>query len=299
MVEEVKSFLVRPSIRMILDLTAGTGGHSLALLKAAPEQCRLIGLDLDAEALEVAGDRLREFGDRVTLIKANFADVLDAVPADVVGSADAVIMDCGISRREIVTSRRGFSFDADGPLDMRFDNSNGRTAKSCLHGATLEELTEIFREYGETVYARRIAKAIGARRDRGSMESTLDLAAAIKSVVRGRQARSLARVFLAVRAAVNREKENLASAIAAMPLLLSVGGRVGVISYHSVEDRVVKTLFNRFSGKRVYPPCSEVCSSEEKKVFEVLTRKPITPTGEEIASNPSARSAKLRVAEKM
>ena len=299
MVEEVKCYLIRPSVRLILDMTEGPGGHSLELLRAAPEGCRLVGLDLDAEALEIARDRLKEFGDRVTLIKANFADVLDAVPSDMLGGVDAVVMDCGISKREIVTSRRGFSFDVDGPLDMRFDNSSGRTAKSYLRGASLEELTEIFREYGETANARRIAKAIGARTDRGAMESTLDLAAAVKSVIRGRQARSLARVFLAVRAAVNREKENLSDAVSAMPLLLSQGGRVAVISYHSVEDRVVKTLFNRFSGKCVQPPCSEVCSSEEEKVFRVLTRKPIAPSREEVASNPSARSAKLRVAEKM
>jgi 16S rRNA (cytosine1402-N4)-methyltransferase len=299
MVEEVKHYLVRPSTGLIVDMTAGTGGHGLELLKAAPEGCRLVGIDMDEEALEIAGERLKEFGDRVTLIKSNFADVLDAVPSGVAGEVDAVLMDCGISRREIVTSRRGFSFDVDGPLDMRFDNSSGRTAKSYLRSASLEELTEIFREYGEPVNARRIAKAIGARRQRGSMESTLDLAAAVKSVVRARQARSLARVFLAVRARVNREKENLSDAISSMPALLSQGGRVAVISYHSVEDRVVKTLFNRFAGKCVRPPCSEVCSTEEKKVFEVLTRKPIAPTREEVAGNPSARSAKLRVAEKM
>jgi 16S rRNA (cytosine1402-N4)-methyltransferase len=299
MAEEVKAFLIRDSTRVIIDMTTGTGGHSLELLEAAPPSASLIGLDLDADALEVASQRLGRFGNRVTLMKANFADMLEVLPADVVGRADAIIADCGISKREIVTSKRGFSFDRDGMLDMRFDVSSGETAKSYLGRATVEELTDIFRQYGEGAHARRIARSIAVRRDRGTMESTRDLADAVKSVVRIKQAGSLARVFLAVRAAVNREMENLAKAIGALPQVMAVGGRVSIIAYHSVEDRVVKTLFNRFSGKCVCPPCSEVCSCGAKKVFRVLTPKPLVPSPAEIESNPSARSAKLRVAEKM
>lgn len=299
MLEEVKRFLICDSTRLIIDLTTGTGGHALELLEAAPPSARLFGLDMDAGALEIASRRLERFGNRVTLMKANFADMLEVFPADVVGHADAILADCGISKREIVTSTRGFSFDRDGALDMRFDSTSGETARSYLAGATVEDLTDLFRRYGEAVHARRIARSIAARLDRGSMESTGDLAAAVKSVVRARQAKSLARVFLAIRAAVNREMENLAKAIAALPDVMAVGGRAAIISYHSVEDRVVKTLFNRYSGKCACPPCSEVCSCGAKKVFRVLTPKPLVASQAETGSNPSARSAKLRVAEKM
>lgn len=299
MAEEVTRYLVRDSTQLIVDLTVGTGGHSLELLKSAPTTCRLIGLDLDAEALELARGRLREYRGRVTLMKANFADVMDVVAADVRGCADAVLIDCGISRLEIVTSSRGFSFDRDDALDMRFDNTRGPNAAGYLGSAGVEEMTGLFRQYGELSHARRIARSIAARRDRGGMATTADLAGAVKSVVKAKQARSMARVFLAVRSVVNREIENLTRAIEAMPELLAGGGRVCVISYHSVEDRVVKTLFNKHSGKCVCPPCSEVCSCGKRQVFKILTRKPLVPTLEEVASNPSARSAKLRVAEKM
>ncbi|MFH1220059.1 MAG: 16S rRNA (cytosine(1402)-N(4))-methyltransferase RsmH [Candidatus Eisenbacteria bacterium] len=299
MVEEVKHWLLAAQTRVIVDMTVGTGGHALALLKAAPLGCRLIGLDLDSDALAIAEKRLEEFEDRVTLKKSNFADVLDAIPADIAGGVDAILIDCGISKLEIVTSKRGFSFDRDDALDMRFDASGGTTAKTFVASASVEELTELFKEYGEKSHARKIAKTMVARRDHGRMESTLDLADAVKSVVRGRQASSLARVFLALRAAINRETQNLAAAIEAFPQVLSAGGRACVISYHSVEDRVVKTLFRRYSGKCVCPPCSVVCSCGMKQVFKVLTPRPLSPTPEEIENNPSARSAKLRVAEKM
>jgi 16S rRNA (cytosine1402-N4)-methyltransferase len=299
MVDEVKQFLVRDSIRLVIDMTTGTGGHSLEIMRSAPKDCRLIGLDLDREALEIAAGRLKEFGDRITLMKANFADAMDVIPEDLVGNADAILIDCGISRLEIVTSRRGFSFDREDVLDMRFDPSRGEAARTYLGRATVEEMTDMFRRYGELSHARRIAKSIAVRRERGQMETTADLAGAVKFAIRTRQARSLARVFLAVRAAVNRETENLTKAIEALPDLLASGGRACVISYHSVEDRVVKTLFNKHSGKCVCPPCSEVCSCGKRQVLRVLTRKPLVPTAGEVAGNPSARSAKLRVAEKM
>ncbi|MFZ1947584.1 MAG: 16S rRNA (cytosine(1402)-N(4))-methyltransferase RsmH [bacterium] len=299
MVEEVKRFLIRDSTRAIVDMTAGTGGHLLELAKAAPEDCRIVGLDLDSDALGAAEGRLQTYKDRVTLRRANFKDVLDAVPSDLVGRVDAALVDCGISRLEIVTTKRGFSFDREDSLDMRFDISGGQTAETYLGGATVDELARLFWQYGERGRSRRIARAVVAQRDRGEMSTTSDLARAVKSVVRAKQASSLARVFLAVRATVNKETENLTRAIEALPTLLAAGGRACIISYHSVEDRVVKTLFNRNSGKCVCPPCSEVCSCGKTKVFKILTPKPLVPTREEIASNPSARSAKLRVAEKM
>jgi len=302
MVEEVKHYLVRPSTRIMVDMTVGTGGHALELLRAAPDLTVLVGLDLDSDALETAARRLAEYKDRVILRKANFREVEDvledALPGSL-GNIDALLVDCGISKKEIVESRRGFSFDREGDLDMRFDTSSAKTAKSFLRHMTIEELADLFRHYGEGAHARRIAKVLVARRDQGRLESTLDLAGAVKSVVRAKPAKSMARVFLAVRAAVNNEMENLAMAIEKVPRMLRSGGRVAVISYHSVEDRVVKTLFNKHSGKCVCPPGSLVCSCGKKQDLMVLTPKPLVPAREETASNPSARSAKLRVAEKM
>jgi 16S rRNA (cytosine1402-N4)-methyltransferase len=302
MVEEVKSYLIADSTRTIVDLTVGTGGHALELLRAAPPHCRLVGLDLDSEALSIAASRLETFKDRVILKKANFRNVgsaLREVDPDLVGGVDAILMDCGISNLEIVSSKRGFSFDRDSALDMRFDASSGPSARSYLGSTTVEELTDLFREYGEKPLARRMAKAIITRRDRGGLSSTRDLAGAVKSVVRTKQAKSLARVFLAVRATVNDEMASLAKALEEIPGVLAGHGRVAVISYHSVEDRVVKTLFNKLSGKCVCPPGRPVCSCGKEQHLKVLTRKPVTPTREEIETNPSARSAKLRVAEKM
>jgi len=305
MVEEVKHWLLRPSTRVVVDLTVGTGGHALELLKAAPPESVLVGLDLDEDALSVAAGRLAEFKDRVILRKANFRDLEDvledALPSGFGGPglADAILVDCGISRKEIVESRRGFSFDRDGDLDMRFDTSGGRTAKSMMRHMTVEEMTDLFRQYGEAPHARKLAKAMVLRRDEGRLESTLDLAAAVKSVVRARPAKSMARVFLAIRAAVNEEMENLTRALSAVPRVLRSGGRVSVISYHSVEDRVVKTLFRMHSGKCTCPPESLVCSCGKTQDLRVLTPKPLVPAWEETASNPSARSAKMRVAEKM
>jgi 16S rRNA (cytosine1402-N4)-methyltransferase len=302
MVEEVKHYLLRPSTRIIVDMTVGTGGHALELLRAAPEDCVLVGLDLDSDALEIAAGRLAEFKDRVILRKTNFRyveDVLeDAMPGGL-GLVDAIVFDCGISRKEIVESRRGFSFDREGDLDMRFDASEGQTAKSMLRHMTVEELSDLFRQYGEAPHARKIARALVLRRDQGRLESTLDLAGIVKSVVRAKPAKSMARVFLAIRAAVNDEMESLARAIETVPRVLRSGGRISVISYHSVEDRVVKTLFNKHSGKCMCPPESLVCSCGKKQDLMVLTPKPLVPTREETASNPSARSAKMRVAEKM
>ncbi|HVP57948.1 MAG TPA: 16S rRNA (cytosine(1402)-N(4))-methyltransferase RsmH [bacterium] len=302
MADQVKHYLVRPSTRLVVDMTVGTGGHALELLGALPQSSILVGLDLDSDALEIAARRLAQYKDRVILKKANFRyveDVLeDAVPGSL-GTVDAILADCGISKKEIVESKRGFSFDRDGDLDMRFDTSSGETAKSLLRHMTVEELADLFRNYGEAAHARRLAKALVARRSQGRLETTLDLAGAVKSVVRAKPAKSMARVFLAIRATVNGEMDNLARAIEAVPRVLSSGGRVAVISYHSVEDRVVKTLFNKHSGKCICPPGSLVCSCGKKQDLMVLTPRPLVPAREETASNPSARSAKLRVAEKM
>ena len=299
MVEEARQFLITPHTRVIVDATVGLGGHAEALLAAAPAECLLIGVDLDDVALGLAADRLAAFGERAVLMKMNFGDLADKLPPRLLGRVDAMLVDCGISGLQIVSSDRGFSFDRDGVLDMRFDRSAGRTALSVLNTADLGRLTELFRHFGEKRCAGKLARSITAARERGELKSTLDLARAVKVVVARQPARSLARVFLAIRATVNDELENLTRLLDSLPDLLASGGRVCTITYHSLEDRVVKTAFRRLSGKCVCPPGSVHCTCGVARVLKVLTPRPLEPRPEEISANASARSAKMRVAEKM
>jgi 16S rRNA (cytosine1402-N4)-methyltransferase len=299
MAKEVRHYLIGTSTRVIVDCTVGTGGHAETLLKASSGDSILVGLDLDGDALAIAKDRLSQFGERVLLKQMNFRDLIRAIPPRLQGEVDALLIDCGISKLQIVTSGRGFSFDMDGPLDMRFDAARGRPAVSVLRDMSIKEIRDLIGRFGEGARAGRIARAIVRRRDRGELASTGDLAGAIKSVVRDRAAKSLARVFLAVRSYVNGELENLAAALEVVPRVLAAGGRACVISYHSTEDRIVKTSFRKYSGKCVCPPGRIVCDCGRAPLFRILTPKPISPAAREIDRNPSARSAKIRVVEKM
>jgi 16S rRNA (cytosine1402-N4)-methyltransferase len=295
LVEEIRRLVLTPDTALIADCTLGTGGHALELLDASPG-ARLIGLDLDTEALEIAGRRLSEYEDRVDLMHMNFADLKEALPA---GGVDALLIDCGISRLQIVEADRGFSFDREGLLDMRFDSTSGATAADILAGLGESELRRLLKVYGEGRRAGRIARAI-VRAGRNVDEwTTLGLAQAVKSVVRERAAKSLARVFLALRTCVNKELESLGRALDALPEVLASGGRAAVISYHSVEDRLVKRAFREMSRGCICPPELAVCRCGASPLLRILTPKPIVPSDEEIRANPSARSAKLRVVEKM
>ncbi|MFH1312881.1 MAG: 16S rRNA (cytosine(1402)-N(4))-methyltransferase RsmH [Candidatus Eisenbacteria bacterium] len=298
MVNEVREYLITDATKVIVDCTVGTGGHAETLLKASPDDCILIGIDLDGDALAIASERLSHFGERVVLKQMNFRDLKSGLPSSLHGKVDALLIDCGISRLQIVTSERGFSFDTDAPLDMRFDASRGKTAARVLDEIGFVELRGLIVRFGEGARAGRIARAIIRMRDAGQLKTTGDLAGAIKSVVRNRAAKSLARVFLAVRSYLTGELESLAEALDVLPGLLSAGGRACVISYHSLEDRIVKTSFKKYAGKCVCPPGRIVCDCGRAPLFKILTPKPIPPTAGEIRSNSSARSAKIRVVER-
>jgi len=299
MAEQVTRLLIRETTGVIVDCTLGSGGHAEAMLAAAPGDSVLLGLDLDDDALILAAKRLSGFGDRVILRKMNFKDLGTGLPAGFTGKVNALLIDCGISRLQIVKPDRGFSFDRDGELDMRFDRTASISAASILAKIDAGELRVLLSHFGEKSRARRMARAILQARDSGRLDTTADLAAAVKSVVRGRAAKSLARVFLAVRAMVNRELENLSDALDALPEVLASGGRAAVIAYHGTEDLIVKTSFRRFSGKCVCPPGRLVCDCGKQTWFKVLTPKPLTPSAEEMRRNPSSRSARVRVVEKM
>jgi 16S rRNA (cytosine1402-N4)-methyltransferase len=299
MAEEVQRYLVTTSTKVVVDCTLGTGGHAERLLEATSPDSLLIGIDLDDDALAIAAERLSRFGRRVVLKKMNFRHLAEAIPRDLLGKVDALLIDCGISMLQIVRSGRGFSFDRDGGLDMRFDQGADRTAASVLAHADRDDLRRLLTQFGEGANAGRISRAIVRMRDEGRLKTTGDLAEAVKTVVRARAAKSLARVFLAIRSRVNDELGNLAAALEALPEVLATGGRACVIAYHSSEDLVVKTHFKKYSGKCVCPPGRLVCDCGKAPLLKVLTPKPVVPTAEETRRNPSARSAKIRVVEKM
>ena len=279
-----------------VDATVGAGGHAAALLENGPE-IRLLGLDRDPDALALAGKRLKRFGARVELVAADFGDldsVLEGRPAP-----DGVLADLGVSSMQLDTPARGFSFRRNGPLDMRMGNS-GRSAADIVAAASAEELTRIFREYGEERMAAKIARGIVAERNRGPITTTRQLARIVASAKGSRERIDPAtRVFQALRIEVNQELVALSRFLAAAVSRARERGRLAVISYHSLEDRVVKETFRRESGTCLCPPRIPRCVCGARTALRVLTRRPVVPSEDERRVNPRARSAKLRVAEKL
>ena len=280
-----------------MDATAGAGGHAEALLERGPE-IRLLALDRDPDALALAAARLARFGSRVTLALENYADldrVLEGYPA-----ADGILADLGVSSMQLEEGPRGFSFRRDGPLDMRM-GGEGRTAADVVAEASVEELTRILREYGEERMAAKIARGIVQERDwRGPITGTRQLA---RIVARAKGTREridpATRVFQALRIEVNQELVALSSFLAAAVNRLNARGRLAVISYHSLEDRIVKDKFRLEAGACLCPPRLPACVCGARQVLEILTRRPIVPSERERNANPRSRSAKLRAAERV
>lgn len=260
------------------------GGHAEVLLMTSPASVRLLGLDVDPEAVRRAGARLARFGDRVRLARESFGNLRSAAEAHGVGRAHAILLDLGVSSDQLETSGRGFSFQRDEPLDMRLDPSRSETAAELVNRRTEVELARILVEYGEERHARRIARAIVRRRP---LRTTGDLVAAVRSAVpRAAWPRRLhvaTRTFQAVRMAVNDEPAALRAALHAAPALLEVGGRLGVIAFHSGDDRIVKQTFRALGSAG----------------FAELQPSPLGPGDDEVRANPRARSARLRVLERL
>jgi 16S rRNA (cytosine1402-N4)-methyltransferase len=263
------------------------GGHAESLLEQAGAQTRLLGIDADLEALARARARLARFGDRVVLRQANFRHLRAVAREAGVDRAQSVLLDLGVSSYQLDASGRGFSFEGAAPLDMRFDASRGLTAADLLRTLTEAELERMIREYGDELHARRIAREIVTRRRREPLLTTADLVAAVKAAIprrrwpRGRHVAT--RTFQALRMAVNEEVEALAEALPAAAGLLAPGGRLGVISFHSGEDRIVKRTFLSLAGGP----------------YVVLDPSPLAPCREERRANRRCRSAKLRVLERL
>ena len=279
-----------------VDATVGAGGHAESLLERGTE-IRLLGIDRDPDALALAGERLARFAQRFELVAGDFAD-LDALLSGRLPAA-GILADLGVSSMQLDRGERGFSFRRDGPLDMRMGPA-GRTAADIVATASVDELTRIFRDYGEERMAAKIARGIVAERTRGPIQTTRQLARIVAGQKGSREKIDPAtRVFQALRIEVNQELVALGRFLAAAVARLKPGGRLAVISYHSLEDRIVKDAFRRDSGVCSCPPKLPTCICGARAALRLLTRRPIRPGEAELRRNPRSRSARLRVAEKL
>ncbi len=291
--KEVVDWMMPDSDKLIIDGTLGGGGHSELFLQAGS---RVLGVDRDPEALSHASQRLADFGGRFSTWEGNFSDVGQSPLIQSGERADGLLLDLGVSSRQLDSAARGFSFMREGPLDMRMGPSSPRSAADVVNEWDEKDLVRILFEFGEERKSRRIASAIVRQREKKPFETTLELASCIEAAV-GRKGRThpATRSFQAIRMAVNEELDSLANALAAVPSILKPGGRLLIITFHSLEDRMVK----RFLRHRSTPFLDEPGWPEPKPnpdlQFKLLARKAIHPTAEETASNPRARSAKLRV----
>ncbi len=296
LLEEVVEILAPERGGFVVDVTVGAGGHAEALLERGAE-IRLLACDRDPQALELARGRLARFGERVEFLQENFADldrVLAGFPAP-----DGILADLGVSSMQLEEAWRGFSFRREGPLDMRMSGA-GRSAAEVLATASVEELTRILREYGEERMAAKIARGIVQERVFRPITNTRQLARIVSRVKGDRERIDPAtRVFQALRIEVNQELVALGSFLAAAVTRLNARGRFAVISYHSLEDRIVKDAFRRASGVCLCPPALPVCVCGARRVLKLLTRRPIVPSESEVRRNPRSRSARLRAAEKI
>lgn len=283
----------------VVDATLGGGGHALEMLRRAPQEMQLIGIDRDADAIAAAGERLKAFEGRALILQGDFRN-LDKLLAEAgVAAAEAVYADLGVSSHQIDSAERGFSYLNDGPLDMRMDSNSTTTAAMLLQNLSSDELTRIFQAYGEERLGRRIAKRIERERRHRPLTRTFDLVEIVSAVVpRPGRIKSLSRIFQALRIAVNDEMTALADFLSAALRVLAPGGKLAVISYHSLEDRQVKRFFKRHEKGCVCPPEMPMCICGRRSELSILTRKAVRPGETEIQNNPRARSAKLRVAQK-
>lgn len=288
--DEVVKLLAPQGRSVLVDCTIGLGGHAEAMLQAAGSAAQLIGIDVDEGNLRAARVALERFGSSVRLFQANFADLLDVLELAGVSAADAILADLGVASSQLDDPARGLSFRSPGPLDMRLDSRLRVTAADLVNGMGEAELADLIFRYGEERYSRRIARAIASSRRGGRIERTDQLAEIVASAIpaaarqRRRGVHPATRTFQALRIAVNDELGNVEKLLKILPGVLTVGGRAGIISYHSLEDRRVKRAFAALA---------------KAGTAELLTKKPVTASDRERSDNPRSRSAKLRAIEKI
>ncbi|MBN1640583.1 MAG: 16S rRNA (cytosine(1402)-N(4))-methyltransferase RsmH [Anaerolineae bacterium] len=296
LLEEVLAALRVVAGGLYVDGTVGAGGHAIGILDASAPDGRLLGLDVDPLALAICQRRLAPYGDRVTLVRASYASMGATVAALGQGPVDGVLLDLGMSSMQVDDPARGFSFQSTGPLDMRFDPSAPRTAAELVNALPERELADLIYQYGEEPASRAIARAIVAARP---LHTTTDLAQVVSRAVRqGRKLHPATRTFQALRIAVNDELARLEEGLESALAVLRPGGVLAAISFHSLEDRIVKRWIARESRDCICPPDVLECVCGHRARVEALTRKPVRASEREVAQNPRSRSAKLRVARK-
>ncbi len=300
--DEVIRFLLPEDGKTYLDGTLGGGGHSALILEKAPGAF-LIGIDRDQAALDAAEARLAKHGDQIRLLHGDFADVAEHLKALDIPALDGFILDLGVSSHQLDTRERGFSFQQDAPLDMRMDSSSGETAADLVNGRPEAELERIIGEYGEERWAKRIASFIVKEREESPITTTFRLVDIIKGAVPkakwDERIHPATRTFQALRIAVNSELESLERGMRAALDLLKPGGRGVIISFHSLEDRIVKHIFREYAEGCTCPRQMPVCVCGKQPRVKVLTGRPVTATDTETDANPRARSAKLRAVVKL
>jgi 16S rRNA (cytosine1402-N4)-methyltransferase len=300
MLKEVLEVLQPEAGATYIDCTVGGGGHSIEIAKRIVPGGLLIGIDRDDDALKAASLRLEEFKNSVILEKGNFENLGEIAERLGVTKARGILLDLGVSSHQLDVPERGFSFRQDALLDMRMDAGEALTAAELVNTLSERELSDLIWKYGEDRWARRIAKFIVKRRP---VRTTGELAETIKAAVpvgaRAENIHPATRTFQALRIVVNRELESLQNGLESAIRLLESGGRICVLSYHSLEDRIVKETFLRFSGRCKCPPGLPICTCGAREIIHILTRRPISPTDAEVKANPRARSAKLRAAQKL
>ena len=298
--ECVTGLNIRPE-GIYVDGTLGGAGHSCRIAERLTTG-RLIGIDRDPVALKAAGERLAPYGDRVTLVHSNFCEMASVLESLGISGVDGILLDLGVSSPQLDDGERGFSYMADAPLDMRMDGGDALTADTVVNTWSYEELKKILYEYGEERYAPAIASAILRRRETAPIRTTPELVDVIRSAMPPAALREkqhpAKRSFQAIRIAVNDELNSVAKAMEAAIPLLNSGGRLAVITFHSLEDRIVKNAMAAAAKGCICPPEFPVCVCGRKPQVDILTRKPIVAAPQELERNPRARSAKLRICQK-
>lgn len=299
--ECIESLKIKPE-GIYVDGTAGGGGHSHGIASRL-NGGRLIAIDQDAAAIEAAGKRLAEFSDRVTLVRDNFRNIAGVVSELVGGSIDGVLMDLGVSSYQLDAAERGFSYNADAPLNMKMDERRDFSAYDVVNTYSAQELRRIIYDYGEERFAPRIATAIVNARQKHPIETTAELVSIIKSAMPSSALcgphHPAKRTFQAIRIEVNGELDVIEPAIRDAVNLLKPGGRIAIITFHSLEDRIVKQTYSSLASGCTCPRDFPVCVCGRHPTVKIITNKPILPSEKELEENPRARSAKLRVAEKL
>ncbi|CCZ03097.1 MAG: 16S rRNA (cytosine(1402)-N(4))-methyltransferase RsmH [Clostridiales bacterium] len=299
--ETVDSLNIKPN-GIYIDGTLGGGGHAYEVCKRLGEHGRFIGIDQDAEAIEAAGLRLAEFGDKVTIVRSNYVDIDNILKSLNISKVNGIMLDLGVSSHQLDTVERGFSYKENAPLDMRMDVRNPMTAKDIVNNYSEMELYRVIRDYGEDKFAKNIAKHIVNARKEKEIETTYELNDIIKAAIpmkmRVNGGHPAKKTFQAIRIELNKELEVLNNSIDKMIDLLDDGGRLSIITFHSLEDRIVKTRFRNNENPCICPPDFPVCVCGKKSKGKVITRKPIVPSEQEIIENKRAKSSKLRVFER-